>query len=511
MNGKFDWSWLDGQLKPVSRFFKFGKNFSPGWGTHVANRVKKHLKGVNPLLGINQKQGGPTDLGGFDAGAAARFFGAHLKAHKRKNAPASTPSKKKQRTGLFSSKPVEKKPVNKSQYKSPTKSITNSTMSDHFAPLGAPSAYSAKRAKTKRVFPTKKKPSKGQKILKTLTPPRYITFTTNAVAESGAPLRYAEDAYGYTTAASNTALWSGVMGQVAGAKAVPGQNAFFAQYLFPGAVIEQFSASLRVNSDAPSAIGVTGATYNQNMFLGKYSVTHELHNPTSVACFVNRYEVVPRLNTRTPGDLFTFMAHGNGDDYLDAINSNNYSRQQRSRVTPGVNPNEFPSWKARFRIVNKKSFTMAAGATLTLPYKGSMNKKIDMSKYRAAFLDTATNATDATAITVNGESVTTGLASDRGTFIHKGLCKIILYQIWGVPAVQSVADDTISGSALSNRVTTTPAQLIVRTVAKYSAHGAVDTARRYLNLAQVNDNTETATSAIVGQLNTHTVTVVNQI
>jgi len=387
---------------------------------------------------------------------------------------------------------------------------------------GNPSGFDmygpARRVRKTRIFPTKRKASKAQRMVSTLTPARKLTYQFNGVMESqqllvqtnsslGAPTPFSSAEFAYGANTSVPTVLSGIYGNIAQDKADPGCNAWMFQSLFHGSVIEQLSRMCATNSDAAPGLGVDALNRNNMFYISSYSVVHTLHNPTSSPIYVNRYEIVPRLNIKNVSDLMFCLRHqdNRGDNVVDPLSSSIIVASSRNWRTPDVNPNEFPIWKSRFRIIRKKRFTINPGQTITIPFAGKMNRRIDMNEFVLAREQTPTATQD-------GEALRNEWGSDA-SFLQKGLAKILCYQAFGVPAVQGVSDNTTIGSVLSNRATTTPAQIIVRAVIKYTAHGAVDTARRYATLRLNSDAVETASSAVSGipGNTTHQITVTNQI
>jgi len=375
----------------------------------------------------------------------------------------------------------------------------------------------AKRCRKTRIFPTKKRASKAQRIISTITPVRSLTYQFNGVMEGqqlktqalptlGAPTPFSSAEFAYGSNTSVPTDLSGIFGQVAQDKADPGCNAWAFQTLFHGSVIDQLQSLCAAQSDALPGIGTSSLIRNNMFYISSYSVVHTLHNPLSTPVYVVRYEIVPRLHLKNVSDLLFTMQHraGQGDDVVTNYASSTIVTSDRTWVTPDVNPNEFPIFKARFRILKKRKFTINPGQTITIPFAGKMNRKVDMNDY--VFHRNQTLADSALGSTAENAW------GNNGSFMCKGLTKILAYQAFGVPAVQGVSDNTTIGSALSNRATTTPAQLILRATVKYKAHGAVDTARRY-GTFRLSDAVETAASAVTGQAgsSTHQITVTNQI
>jgi len=376
----------------------------------------------------------------------------------------------------------------------------------------------ATRFRKSRVFPTKKKPSKAQRIISTITPTRSLTYQFNGVVESqqgqgftgtsgGAPTPFscAEFAYGANT--SLPIAVCGIYGHVAQDKADPGCNAWVFQTLFHGSVIDQLQRMCQVASDAPTAITNTANLVKNNIFyISSYSVVHTLHNPSSSPMYMIRYEMVPRANLKNVSDLFYTMQHvdGEGDNVVSPYNTSAVIASARSANTPDVNPNEFPMFTARFRVLRKRKFILQPGQTIHIPYAGKLNKKIDMNEYNV-------KRRNGQVSNYNSYAPADEWGTDA-TFMAKGLTKILAYQAYGIPAVQGTTGSSTIGSVVSNRVTTTPVQFILRSTTKYRCHGAVDTAKRYATF-RLNDDLETATSAVSGipGSSTHAITVTNQI
>jgi len=376
----------------------------------------------------------------------------------------------------------------------------------------------ATRFRKRRIFPTKKKPSKAQRILTTITPTRSVTYQFNGVVESqqgisgytgtssGAPTPFscAEFAYGANTSLPISVC--GIYGHVAQDKADPGCNAWVFQTLFHGSVIDQLQRMCQVNSDAPTLVEAATLKTNNMFYISSFSVVHTLHNPTSSPVYMIRYEIVPRMNLKNVSDLFYTMQHAEnyGDNLVTPYNTSAVIASSRTANTPDINPNEFPQFKARFTILRKRRFILQPGQTLHIPYAGKLNKKIDMGEYHSKRSNTQST-------TWNGVAAAAEWGTDA-TFMCKGLTKILAYQAYGIPAVQGTTGNSSIGSNVSNRVTTTPAQFILRSTTKYRVHGAVDSARRYATF-RLNDDLETATSAVSGipGSSTHAITVTNQI
>ena len=409
--------------------------------------------------------------------------------------------------------------------KYPGPATTTKTMRKVTIKSRNPLATSNRRLRRRTIFPTKRKAGRAQRIVSTITPTRSLTYQFNGVVDgqnintagvqpgvgvSPTPFSSAEFAYGATTPSAVPSQLCGIFGNVAQDKADPGCNAWFFQTLFHGSQIDQLSQMCMVNSDAPAGGNpVVGTNLNRNrrFYISGYTVTHTLHNPTSTPIYINRYEIVPRVNLKNVSDLLYGMQHFNtrGDYAVDVLGgSTGLQSYDRSYGTPDCNPHEFPMWRARFRVVKKTRFCVQPGQSIECPFAGKLNKKIDMDSY--SYNREATS----TAGVVPGATI--DVWGTDATYMQKGLTKILCYQAFGIPAVQGVTDDTLVGSALSNRVTTTPPQFIVRSTMKIRAHGAVDTARRYASV-RLADNLETATSAVSGVAGstTHSITVTNQI
>jgi len=392
-----------------------------------------------------------------------------------------------------------------------------------YSSLGGNSSFSdmyygpARRARKTRIFPTKRRASKAQRMVSTLTPARTLTYQFNGVMEgqqvtnqttsiAGAPTPFSSAEFAYGTNTSVPTVLSGIYGNIAQDKADPGVNAWMFQTLFHGSVIDQLQQMCAANSDAAPGFLTTELKRNNMFYISSYSVVHTLHNPTSSPVYVIRYEILPRMNLKNASDLLYGMSHvsNRGDHLVDPLTSTTVVTSERRWTTPEVNPNEFPIWKTRFRVIKKKRFTINPGQTITIPFAGKMNRKIDMNEYVYQRENTPTANFDGAANVTEWGS--------NASFMQKGLTKILCYQAFGVPAVQGTSDSTTIGSVLSNRATTTPAQIIVRATIKYRAHGAVDTARRYATL-RLNDAVESAASAVSGIAGstTHSITVTNQI
>ena len=384
-----------------------------------------------------------------------------------------------------------------------------------------------KRYKRRVIFPTKKRPSRAQRIVSTITPTRSLTYQFNGVVEgqnpdtalvlpaAGPPTPFssAEFAYGATTQTAVPSVLSGIYGNVAQDKSDPGCNAWVFQTLFHGSQIDQLSLMCAVNSDAQNTNAVVGtSSLNRNRFfyISSYRVTHTLHNPLSTPIYVNRYEIVPRVNCKNVGDLYYGMRHLNSrgdyeiDSYIPASGTGP-DASARLYTTPDVNPNEFPMWRSKFRIVKKTKFTIQPGQSIDIPFVGKLNKKVDMMNYLTQ--------REMTSVTGINSLVNTEVWATDATYMARGLTKILAYQAFGIPAVQGTTGNTTVGSVLANRATTTPAQFILRSTMKISAHGAVDTARRYTTMKMSSDGLENATSAVSGipGSTTHAITVTNQI
>jgi len=376
---------------------------------------------------------------------------------------------------------------------------------------------SATRRRKTRIFPTKRKAGKAQRILSTITPARTVTYQFNGVMESqqnvsqalistGAPTPFSSAEFAYGANVTLPTALSGIFGNIAQDKADPGSNAWWFQTLFHGSCIDQLQRMCQVNSDAPTAVDASNLTKNNMFWISSYSVVHTLHNPMSTPVYVYRYEIVPRMDLKNVTDMLYTMQHraGEGENVVTPYNTSAVIANDRSWVTPDVNPNEFPIFKTRFTIMRKRKFTIQPGQTIYVPFAGKMNRKIDMNDYNNKRVQVSTSSFHSVAALAEWGS--------DATFMRKGLTKILAYQAFGIPSVQGTTGSTSVGSNVSNRVTSTPAQLIIRSITKYRVHGAVDTARRYATF-KLDDNYETASSAVSGQPfnSTHAITVTNQI
>ena len=459
---------------------------------HVLPALKAHGDKANAKAALNRSNSSgpqkkrqympPTNLGIPNVGSAL--------LRDVSNAPSSI-SMSRSRSSSFNS------------------TVSNSFQNDMFG--------SAKRGRKTRIFPTKRKAGKAQRILSTITPARTVTYQFNGVMESqqflnqtatstGAPTPFSSAEFAYGANTRLPAALSGIYGNVAQDKADPGANAWWFQTLFHGSVIDQLQRMCQVASDAPTAVATADLKTNNMFWISSYSVVHTLHNPMSTPVYVYRYEIVPRMNLKNVTDLLYTQQHrtGSGDNLVSAFDpSSVVVASDRTWVTPDVNPNEFPLFKARFRIMRKRKFTLQPGQTIYVPFAGKMNRKIDMNDYNQKRIQVKPDSYAFSDLTEWGTDA---------TFMAKGLTKILAYQAFGIPAVQGTTGNTSVGSNVSNRVTSTPAQLIIRAITKYRVHGAVDTARRYATF-KLNDNFETATSAVSGQPfnSTHAITVTNQI